>query len=148
MLTWLAACAGHPETVLRRQLARGLLPGEMSCIDWLLAMGPFQRPADVERYGDGLREAASSDQVRQACILSTQRSRADHRRGRLPRALVLADAARPGKVPDISPFSLSTWHHIYCGVRSLWYDPPTPASLSRLDANRRSTHQCHSLPSS
>lgn len=60
MLTWLTACAGHPEMVLRhhrRQLARGLLPGEMSCIDWLLAMHPFRRPADLEHYRDGLRKA-------------------------------------------------------------------------------------------
>jgi hypothetical protein len=55
-----AACAGHPETVFRhhrRQLARGLLPGEMSCIDWLLAMGPCQRPSGVEHYRESLRKA-------------------------------------------------------------------------------------------
>ena len=27
-----------------RQLARGMFPGDMSCIDWLLAMDPFQLP--------------------------------------------------------------------------------------------------------
>ena len=45
------------ETVHRRQLARGRFPGEMSCIDWLLAMGSFQRPADLEHYRAGLRKA-------------------------------------------------------------------------------------------
>jgi hypothetical protein len=34
-----------------------MFPGDMSCIDWLLAMDPFQRPADVEHYRDGLRKA-------------------------------------------------------------------------------------------
>ncbi|MCE3247696.1 MAG: transcriptional regulator, family [Geminicoccaceae bacterium] len=55
-----AACAGHRETVSRhhrRQLARGMFPGDMSCIDWLLAMDPFQRPADLEHYREGLRKA-------------------------------------------------------------------------------------------
>jgi DNA-binding SARP family transcriptional activator len=53
-------CASHRETVYRhhrRQLARGMFPGDMSCIDWLLAMDPFQLPADVEHYADGLRKA-------------------------------------------------------------------------------------------
>jgi hypothetical protein len=56
----LEACAGHRETVHRhhrRQLARGMFPGDMSCIDWLLAMDPFQRPADLEHYREGLRKA-------------------------------------------------------------------------------------------
>jgi hypothetical protein len=34
-----------------------MFPGDMSCIDWLLAMDPFQLPADVEHYADGLRKA-------------------------------------------------------------------------------------------
>ena len=54
------ACAGHRETVSRhhrRQLARGMFPGDMSCIDWLLAMDPFQHPADLEHYREGLRKA-------------------------------------------------------------------------------------------
>jgi hypothetical protein len=29
----------------------------MSCVDWLLAMDPFQLPSDVEHYADGLRKA-------------------------------------------------------------------------------------------
>jgi DNA-binding SARP family transcriptional activator/TolB-like protein len=56
----LEACAGHRETVHRhhrRQLARGMFPGDMSCTDWLLAMDPFQRPADVDHYREGLRKA-------------------------------------------------------------------------------------------
>jgi adenylate cyclase len=56
----LDACAGHRETVYRhhrRQLARGMFPGGTSCIDWLLAMDPFQRPADLEHYAEGLRKA-------------------------------------------------------------------------------------------
>jgi TolB-like protein/Tfp pilus assembly protein PilF len=56
----LAACEGHRETVYRhhrRQLARGLFPGGMSCVDWLLAMDPFQRPADLDHYREGLRKA-------------------------------------------------------------------------------------------
>jgi DNA-binding SARP family transcriptional activator len=54
------ACAGHRETVYRhhrRQLARGMFPGDMSCIDWLLAMDPFQRASDAEHYASGLRKA-------------------------------------------------------------------------------------------
>jgi DNA-binding SARP family transcriptional activator len=54
------ACAGHRETVQRhhrRQLARGMFPGDMSCIDWLLAMDPFQRASDAEHYASGLRKA-------------------------------------------------------------------------------------------
>ena len=54
------ACAGHRETVQRhhrRQLARGMFPGDMSCIDWLLAMDPFRLPSDVEHYAAGLRKA-------------------------------------------------------------------------------------------
>jgi hypothetical protein len=56
----LEACAGHRETVYRhhrRQLARGTFPADTSCIDWLLAMDPFRRPADVEHYREGLRKA-------------------------------------------------------------------------------------------
>jgi hypothetical protein len=56
----LAACAGHRDTVHRhhrRQLARGMFPAGMSCLDWLLAMDPFQRPADLEHYAAGLRKA-------------------------------------------------------------------------------------------
>jgi hypothetical protein len=29
----------------------------MSCVDWLLAMDPFQLSSDVEHYADGLRKA-------------------------------------------------------------------------------------------
>jgi DNA-binding SARP family transcriptional activator len=53
-------CAAHRDTVYRhhgRQLARGMFPGDMSCIDWLLAMDPFQVPADAEHYASGLRKA-------------------------------------------------------------------------------------------
>jgi len=53
-------CAAHRETVYRhhrRQLARGMFPGDMSCIDWLLAMDPFRLPSDVEHYASGLRKA-------------------------------------------------------------------------------------------
>jgi tetratricopeptide (TPR) repeat protein len=54
------SCASHRQTVFRhhgRQQARGMFPGDMSCIDWLLAMDPFQQAADVEHYADGLRRA-------------------------------------------------------------------------------------------
>ncbi len=34
-----------------------MFPENMSCIDWLLAMDPFQRPDDVEHYASGLRKA-------------------------------------------------------------------------------------------
>ena len=53
-------CAAHRDTVHRhhgRQLARGMFPGDMSCVDWLLAMDPFQLPADAEHYASGLRKA-------------------------------------------------------------------------------------------
>jgi DNA-binding SARP family transcriptional activator len=53
-------CASHRDTVSRhhrRQLARGLFPGVTSCIDWLLAMDPFQLPSDTEHYASGLRKA-------------------------------------------------------------------------------------------
>jgi DNA-binding SARP family transcriptional activator len=53
-------CPSHRETVYRhhrRQLARGMFPGDISCIDWLLAMDPFQLPSDVEHYAGGLRRA-------------------------------------------------------------------------------------------
>jgi DNA-binding SARP family transcriptional activator len=56
----LEACPGHRETVYRhhrRQLARGFFPAGMSCIDWLLAIDPFRRPADAEHYAEGLRKA-------------------------------------------------------------------------------------------
>ena len=50
----------HRETVQRhhrRQLARGLFPAGMGCIDWLLAMDPFRLAADAEHYLAGLRKA-------------------------------------------------------------------------------------------
>ncbi len=53
-------CAGHRETVHRhhrRQLARGMFPENTGCVDWLLAMDPFQRPDDVAHYASGLRKA-------------------------------------------------------------------------------------------
>jgi TolB-like protein len=53
-------CAAHRETVYRhhrRQLARGMFPGDISCVDWLLAMDPFRLPSDLEHYADGLRKA-------------------------------------------------------------------------------------------
>lgn len=56
----LEACAAHRATVYRhhrRQLARGMFPRDMSCLDWLLAMDPFQRPDDLEHYAEGLRKA-------------------------------------------------------------------------------------------
>jgi hypothetical protein len=34
-----------------------MFPQGMSCIDWLLAMDPFQRAADAEYYARGLRKA-------------------------------------------------------------------------------------------
>jgi Flp pilus assembly protein TadD len=54
------ACAAHRDTVYRhhrRQLARGMFPQGMSCIDWLLAMDPFQRGSDLAHYAEGLRKA-------------------------------------------------------------------------------------------
>jgi TolB-like protein/Tfp pilus assembly protein PilF len=54
------ACAAYRDTVdrhHRRQLARGMFPQGMSCIDWLLAMDPFQRGSDLEHYAEGLRKA-------------------------------------------------------------------------------------------
>ena len=56
----LEQCAAHRDTVHRhhrRQLARGMFPKETTCIDWLLAMDPFQRAADADHYADGLRKA-------------------------------------------------------------------------------------------
>ncbi len=53
-------CPAHRDTVRRhhrRQLARGMFPKDITCIDWLLAMEPFQRAADAEHYADGLRKA-------------------------------------------------------------------------------------------
>jgi DNA-binding SARP family transcriptional activator/Tfp pilus assembly protein PilF len=53
-------CAAHRDTVHRhhrRQLARGMFPKEITCIDWLLAMDPFQRAADADHYAEGLRKA-------------------------------------------------------------------------------------------
>jgi DNA-binding SARP family transcriptional activator len=53
-------CFAHRDTVHRhhgRQQARGFFPEGMSCIEWLLAMDPFQQPADVAHYLDGLRKA-------------------------------------------------------------------------------------------
>ena len=56
----LEACPGHRETVYRhhrRQVARGVFPSGTSCMDWLVAMDPFRRPADAEHYAEGLRRA-------------------------------------------------------------------------------------------
>jgi tetratricopeptide (TPR) repeat protein len=56
----LDACPSHRETVYRhhrRQLTRGVFPKGTSCMEWLLAMDPFQRPADLEHYAEGLRRA-------------------------------------------------------------------------------------------
>ena len=53
-------CAGHLETVCRhhrRQLARGLFPEGMGCVDWLLAMDPFRQVEDADHYVEGLRKA-------------------------------------------------------------------------------------------
>ncbi|MCB1715582.1 MAG: hypothetical protein KDK04_15090 [Candidatus Competibacteraceae bacterium] len=50
----------YRDTVRRHyhnQVARGQFPPQLSCIDWLLALDPFQRPADFEHYADGLRRA-------------------------------------------------------------------------------------------
>ena len=50
----------YRDTVRRhhqRQLARGLFPRETSCVDWLLALDPFQHQADLEHYAGGLRQA-------------------------------------------------------------------------------------------
>ncbi|MCB1803913.1 MAG: hypothetical protein KDK04_11540 [Candidatus Competibacteraceae bacterium] len=50
----------YRDTVRRHhhnQVARGLFPPQMSCLDWLLTLDPFQRPPDVEHYADGLRRA-------------------------------------------------------------------------------------------
>jgi Tfp pilus assembly protein PilF len=67
---FIAACYAHlgredqgvhyRDTVRRhhqRQLARGLFPRETGCIDWLLALDPFQLRDDAEHYADGLRQA-------------------------------------------------------------------------------------------
>ena len=53
-------CVAHRDTVYRhhgRQQASGMFPEGMSCIEWLLAMDPFQQPADLEHYVGGLRKA-------------------------------------------------------------------------------------------
>lgn len=41
----------------RNQIARDLFPQHISCVDWLLALDPFQLPADAEHYANGLRRA-------------------------------------------------------------------------------------------
>ena len=44
-----------------RQLARGMFPGDMSCIDWLLAMDPFQRARTSSTTPTGCARRASGD---------------------------------------------------------------------------------------
>jgi len=50
----------YRDTVRRHhhiQVSRGQFPNNISCIDWLLALDPFQQRADLEHYADGLRRA-------------------------------------------------------------------------------------------
>lgn len=52
--------AAHRDTVYRHyryQMSRGGFPGNFDCIAWLTALDPYQNPADVEHYVDGLRKA-------------------------------------------------------------------------------------------
>jgi tetratricopeptide (TPR) repeat protein len=41
----------------RQRLSRGEFAAGTSCVDWLLGIDPFQLPADVEHYVEGLRRA-------------------------------------------------------------------------------------------
>ena len=41
----------------RRFLAKGDHPANSSCVDWLLALDPFQNPDDTAHYEEGLRKA-------------------------------------------------------------------------------------------
>jgi DNA-binding SARP family transcriptional activator len=53
-------CFAHRDTVYRhhgRQQASGFFPVGMSCMEWLVAMDPFQQPGDLEHYVEGLRKA-------------------------------------------------------------------------------------------
>ena len=67
---FIAACYAHlgqsdrgkhyRDTVQRHyqlRLARGVFTKNTTCIDWLLAMDPFQHKEDLEHYAVGLREA-------------------------------------------------------------------------------------------
>ena len=67
---FIAACYAHlgqsdrgkhyRDTVQRHyqlRLARGTFTSKTSCVDWLLAMDPFQYKEDLEHYAAGLREA-------------------------------------------------------------------------------------------
>ena len=68
-------CALHRDTVHRhhrRQVARGMFSQEITCIDWLLAMDPFQRAADADHYAGGCARQASDDDLR---LLRGDRSR-------------------------------------------------------------------------
>jgi hypothetical protein len=47
----------RPTVAIGASSPAAMFPGDMSCIDWLLAMDPFQLPADVDHYVDGLRNA-------------------------------------------------------------------------------------------
>lgn len=50
----------YRDTVRRHhqlQLSRGWFPRDTGCIDWLLALDPFQQPGDAEHYAEGLRRA-------------------------------------------------------------------------------------------
>jgi TolB-like protein len=55
--------AAYRDTLYRHyrlHVARGVVPPDASCIDWLLAMDPFQRPEDVAHYREGLQMAGFS----------------------------------------------------------------------------------------
>ena len=59
-LEQVAEAAHYRETVCRHYgnwLARGAIPPETTCIEWLVSIDPFQRPEDAEHYVVGLRKA-------------------------------------------------------------------------------------------
>ncbi len=53
-------CSAYRETVhahYQRELERGALSAQTSCVDWLLTVDPFRLDDDVAHYVDGLRRA-------------------------------------------------------------------------------------------
>lgn len=56
-------CTAYRDTVYRhyrRELERGTLSAQTSCVDWLLTVDPFRREDDLAHYVDGLRRAGFS----------------------------------------------------------------------------------------